>query len=176
MINIRGIDKAKILKALYEGSAPMGMGVLKAKEEPITLEECRELLKTQGYFDYLHGRPLKVALDTNTFDPRLYDRDNGEGAAEFLINEIIRKENEAFFRNQEKQVGVTYKFSKTLGEHKLTLILDAKTGNGTTRTIREYDYFHLNEYGPEERKDLITSDTYSMFQELIEPIIEELQK
>ena len=37
------------------------------------------------YFDYLYGRVMKVDLSKDTFDPFLYDRDNGQGAAERAI-------------------------------------------------------------------------------------------
>lgn len=34
-----------------------------------------------GYFDYLKGRVMKVSISGDSLDPRLYDRDNGQGAA-----------------------------------------------------------------------------------------------
>lgn len=37
------------------------------------------------YFDYLQGRVMKVDLAGDELDPRLYDRDNGEGAARRAI-------------------------------------------------------------------------------------------
>lgn len=47
----------------------------------MTTNEAEDLLKEQTYFDYLHGRVMKVGLSGDTLDPRLYDRDNGKGAA-----------------------------------------------------------------------------------------------
>ena len=38
-----------------------------------------------NYFDYLQGRVMKVRIQGDELDPRLYDRDNGEGAAEQAI-------------------------------------------------------------------------------------------
>ena len=46
------------------------------------------LLKEQSYFDYLYGRVLKVWIKGDELDSRLYNRDNGEGAAERAINTL----------------------------------------------------------------------------------------
>lgn len=40
------------------------------------------------YFDYLNGKVMKVDLGQDEFDPRLYDRDNGEGAAQRAIDNL----------------------------------------------------------------------------------------
>ena len=85
MIDIRGMDRAKVLAALYNASRVRGIGFLANGPEKITIAEARELLKKQTYFDYLYGRVMKVNLKGNQFDERLYDRDNGYGAAEDAI-------------------------------------------------------------------------------------------
>lgn len=90
-MDIRDLDKARILLALYNRSRVVGMGIFAAKEEPLTLEECRELLKKQTYFDYLYGRPLKVNLGREFLDTSLFDRDMGLGAAEFAILDEFTK-------------------------------------------------------------------------------------
>lgn len=87
MINIKGMDKGKVLKALYDNSHVQGLGFLSAIDN-FTLEDARELLKTQTYFDYLYGRILKVDLSENEFEEWLYDRDNGVGAAQRAIDSI----------------------------------------------------------------------------------------
>jgi hypothetical protein len=46
---------------------------------------AEEELKHGANFDYLHGRVMKVDLSGDSFDPWLYDRDNGEGAASRAI-------------------------------------------------------------------------------------------
>ena len=38
--------------------------------------------------EYLGGRVMKVNLSSKTFNPYLYYRDNGEGAAEAVISEL----------------------------------------------------------------------------------------
>jgi len=100
MIDIKGLNKARVLLALYNGSHVLGMGALAAKGEPLTLAECETLIaearfsvrqdphrKEVLYFDYLFGRVLKVDIGGDFLDERLYDRDLGFGAAENAILE-----------------------------------------------------------------------------------------
>lgn len=99
-IDIKGIDKAEILAALFNASHQQGLGILDFRgsaENRLTVEEARDLiagLEKQGHhitFDYLRGRVMKVDLSSNTLDPRLYDRDNGEGAAEAALLEVLTR-------------------------------------------------------------------------------------
>lgn len=100
MINISGLTKAFVLKALYDGSKFQGFGFLQAKDSPLTLEEatilCERHKDSRGYiyFDYLYGKVMKVEISTNELDPFLYDRDNGEGAAERAILKAIERSHE----------------------------------------------------------------------------------
>ncbi|NCE63055.1 hypothetical protein D1159_00315 [Pseudoflavonifractor sp. 524-17] len=87
MVDIKGMDKARVLKALYENSHLQGMGFMQASG-PITVEHCAGLLEKQTYFDYLYGRVLKVELSEDEFDERLYDRDCGEGAAQRAVDSV----------------------------------------------------------------------------------------
>jgi len=82
MISIKGLNKAEVLKNLYNNSKVQGMGFLQAKEGEMQTEEAEELLKQTMHFDYLYGKVMKVDLSGDKFDPHLYDRDNGNGAAE----------------------------------------------------------------------------------------------
>lgn len=92
VIDISGLDKAEVLHALYHRSHVQGLGILQAIPE-YTVDDARKDLDEQPgyYFDYLHGRVLKVDLFGDSFDSRLYDRDCGEGAAEAAINELRRR-------------------------------------------------------------------------------------
>lgn len=89
MVDIKGLDKARVLKALYDHSHVQGSGFLQAVPEGVvTVEHCAGLLEKQTYFDYLHGRVLKVELSGDEFDECLYDRDCGEGAAQRAVDSI----------------------------------------------------------------------------------------
>ena len=88
-INITGMNKAKILAALYNAARPQGMGLLHYTPEDMTEAEAAELLKQGTYFDYLKGRVMKVDLSKNELYVALYDRDNGNGAAEAAIRGAI---------------------------------------------------------------------------------------
>ena len=89
MVDIKGLDKARVLKALYEHSHVQGSGFLQAVPDGVvTVEHCKMLLGSQTYFDYLHGRVLKVDLSRDEFDERLYDRDCGEGAAQRAVDSV----------------------------------------------------------------------------------------
>ena len=89
MVDIKGLDKARVLKALYDHSHVQGSGFLQAVPDGVvTVEHCEMLLGSQTYFDYLHGRVLKVDLSGDEFDERLYDRDCGKGAAQRAVDSI----------------------------------------------------------------------------------------
>lgn len=86
MLSIKGLDKAEVLKALYDGAHLQGLGFLQAVPEgTVTVDHCRELLAHGTYFDYLYGRVLKVDLSGDEFDERLYERDNGVDSASRAI-------------------------------------------------------------------------------------------
>ena len=87
-ISIAGLDKAEVLCVLYNRAQTQGMGVLAFKPGDMLLDEAKELLKTQSYFDYVKGRVMKVRIEGDELNPRLYDRDNGQGAAADAIETI----------------------------------------------------------------------------------------
>lgn len=90
MINIFGISKAAVLAALYNNSKPQGLGFLHASKDPLTAAEAAEILKRDKSFDYLMGRSLKIDLSGDSFDPHLYNRDNGQGAAERALAPLLQ--------------------------------------------------------------------------------------
>jgi len=90
-MNIAGLDKAEVLAALYNGSRQQGMGFLQTRgAEGMTVEQAREELANneQQYLDYLHGRVMKISLRGDELDTLLYNRDNGQGAAEAVIEAL----------------------------------------------------------------------------------------
>lgn len=91
-IDIRGLDKAAVLVALYNRARTQGMGMLHYRPEDMTIAEAQAILaEGHTYFDYLHGRVMKIRLEGEDFDPALYDRDNGSGAAQAAIDSIVRE-------------------------------------------------------------------------------------
>lgn len=88
-LDISKLDKAAVLATLFNNSKQQGMGFLHARGKlPLSKEEAAELLQQETYFDYLHGRVMKVDLSGDSFDPWLYDRDNGSGAAERALKTL----------------------------------------------------------------------------------------
>lgn len=89
-VSIEGLDKSSVLAALYNASKPQGLGFLHFDPTPMTPEDAAKHIKDGGrlHFDYFQGRVMKVDLGGDSFDPWLYDRDNGEGAAQRAIDEL----------------------------------------------------------------------------------------
>ena len=85
-IDIKGLDKVEVVKALHAASRPLGMGFL---HEGSPLPDLRAQIDAgDTYFDYLCGRVMKVEVGNDELDPRLYDRDNGDGAAGRVIDSL----------------------------------------------------------------------------------------
>jgi len=82
-------QKAKVLAALYNGSKPLGMGIMHFDPAPMTEAQAATILSDREHFDYLKGRVMKVSLSEDTFDPFLYDRDNGQGAAARAVASVL---------------------------------------------------------------------------------------
>ncbi len=108
-IDVSDINSAELLAALYNRSSPLGLGFLHAKPGDMTVEQAQVLLDgaVEGdymgqplqrngnrYFDYLHGRVMKVEINGETLRTGLYDRDMGNGAAQKIV-EAIRSQKAA---------------------------------------------------------------------------------
>lgn len=91
-IDLKRLDKAAVLAALYNASKAQGMGIMHFDSAPMTVLEAAELLEASKewdyYFDYLKGRVMKVDLSGDELRFWGYDRDNGEGAAQRAIDGI----------------------------------------------------------------------------------------
>lgn len=93
VVDISGLDKAEVLLALWKGSHAQGMSFLGL--ETFDIEDARKIIAESKsmYFDYVAGHVIKCDLSGDTFNPRNYDRDNYEGAAEDVIDALRRGEN-----------------------------------------------------------------------------------
>lgn len=89
-IDITGLSKAELLAGLYNNARAQGMGFLHYEAKNMTTDEASALLAEGHRFDYLKGRVMKVSLrpDAVTLEAALYDRDNGQGAAQRVVNNL----------------------------------------------------------------------------------------
>lgn len=110
-VDISGLDKAEVLLALVNSAKMRGRGfagsfsqMIPSLLPPMDIAFTREIMlaaerrvacgekpRHAFYFDYIEGLPIKVDLSGDSFNPRLYDRDNGEGAAERAIAKLHRE-------------------------------------------------------------------------------------
>lgn len=90
-LNITGVDKAEILRVLYNHSKPLGMGMLQYIPGDLSTEDSQILIKRQKSFDYLQGRVMKIDLSGDTLRTGLYNRDNGDNAAEKILKPLLEK-------------------------------------------------------------------------------------
>lgn len=93
-IDVSKLDRAEMIQALYNAtSGVIGLPVSK----PMTLDEAKEVFKSytdgeQGkrwYIDYLRGRSMKIHFGKDILDTRLFDRDNGQGAAAAALKPLL---------------------------------------------------------------------------------------
>jgi hypothetical protein len=89
-MNIAGLSKPAVLAALFNASRQQGMGFMDRRgAQPMTEAEATKVIEARGlYFDYLYGRVMKTGIDGDEIETRLYDRDNGQGAAERAIKPL----------------------------------------------------------------------------------------
>ena len=89
-MNITGISKPALLAALFNASKQQGLGFMDHRgAAQMTEVEAAEVIAQHGlHFDYLRGRVMKISIDGDMLNPRLYDRDNGAGAAERAIERL----------------------------------------------------------------------------------------
>ena len=104
MVNIKGLDKARVLKALYDYAGDEGPGHLRASRE-ITVEDCAKALERTTHFEYLCGHLMTVDLSGDEFDPCVYDLHHGKGAAQRAVDSIRgeQKDSEEKERSLEEK-------------------------------------------------------------------------
>jgi hypothetical protein len=86
-MDITGISKPALLAALFNASKQQGLGFMDVRgAAPMTVEDAGQVIEQDGmHFDYLRGRVMKIDIEGDALNPRLYDRDNGDGAAERAV-------------------------------------------------------------------------------------------
>lgn len=115
-IDLKGLNKAEVLAALYNASKPQSMGFMQYTPEPMTTEQAAELLERQTYFDYLNGRVMKVDLAGDVLDPWGYDRDNGNGATARALASMHANNQEIRHTHADSTVRAAQQVQSKLGE------------------------------------------------------------
>lgn len=92
MINIKGLSKSQVLHALWHASKARRISFIGLLGESFTLEDAQKEVDDQPclYFDYVAGHIIKCDLSKDEFDERLFDKDNGDGAAAKAIENLRR--------------------------------------------------------------------------------------
>ena len=86
-VNITGLDKVKLLRALWDSSKPASFfridGVPPPKWDDRTAER-----DVKTYIDYHQGRAIKTDLTGDEADPWGYDREYGPGAFQRVAESV----------------------------------------------------------------------------------------
>lgn len=79
LIDASNCDKVKLIRALWRNTGVATFYSLNLVAPPPEPSD-EDILNHDPYFDYLKGRPIKTNFeDMSKLDPRLYDRDAGQG-------------------------------------------------------------------------------------------------
>jgi hypothetical protein len=89
-VDISGLDKMQVLKALWEESKTASFFAMMPKmAPPFSESEAQNVMNSKRpYFDYLSGRVIKTDFTTDQLNPWGYDRDNGKGAMQRVVNSV----------------------------------------------------------------------------------------
>ncbi|KAJ7936612.1 hypothetical protein B0H13DRAFT_2303663 [Mycena leptocephala] len=93
-IDIRGIDKLALTKALWERCSYAPAAARFGTNRPWDSSEMNKI--TDFKFNYLFGKEMKVDLNGDNADPSRYDRDVGAGEFDRIATSV---------RNQEEGSG-----------------------------------------------------------------------
>src|SRR5262249_49577479 len=86
--DIRGIDKADLVRALYRRARPRGDGWRRYNpSDSLSDAEVQAVLNDPDIY-YLKGRVMKIDLTGNTVNTSLYNQENGIGRAEKIIADL----------------------------------------------------------------------------------------
>lgn len=91
MIDIKGIPRDELLKELWEDSITASFYYWNDIAPPVfDIMKAREQVLGDGYCDYICGRVIKAQIygENDMVNPYLYDRDNGEGAFQNVVNKL----------------------------------------------------------------------------------------
>ena len=157
MVSIEGLDKAKVLHALWHGSHVQGLSFMGLNPEGFSFEHAKEIIEERQrkhqslYFDYLEGHVIKCDITKDVFDEFLYDRDCGPGAAQRAIDTLTA--NEIKERVTESGLKISFdsytnKNMRALRDVLSTMVLSAQCGFEADKGILvDYPYYIAYENG-----------------------------
>ena len=90
-IDISIINRDELLEALWLHSKPAAFFAGHSMNPPeFNLEKAKASLDYSSYADYICGRAIKSNIyESNTVDPWGYDRHNGQGAFQTVVNSLL---------------------------------------------------------------------------------------
>jgi hypothetical protein len=89
-VNISGLDKITLLQRLFDRAKPRGRGFEHHNPNNTLSPEAAQMIieNGNGEIDYLFGRVMKVHVAGDTLNTRLFNRDNGAGVAEQVVQNL----------------------------------------------------------------------------------------
>jgi hypothetical protein len=94
MVDVTGINRDDLLKALWENSKPASFFSFNPVAAPkFDLDDAKRSTQSGGYVDYACGRCIKAAIygNSDTIDPFGYDREYGSGSFQKIVDKLKSK-------------------------------------------------------------------------------------
>lgn len=86
-VNIAGIDKIKLLEALWKNAKPASYFTFEGVSPP-AFDSVMAGVSVKKYIDYYAGRCIKIDISEDSANPDLYDLEYGSGSFESVINKL----------------------------------------------------------------------------------------
>jgi hypothetical protein len=88
MVDISGVDKLQLLKALWSSQKTASFFTNIPSMAPAFDESAASAAIARGHIDYFSGRAIKADLSGDVAQPYLYDRDAGPGAMQRIVMQL----------------------------------------------------------------------------------------
>ena len=86
-VSIKGVDKVKLLTALWKGAKPAAFFAFSGRISPI-FDESAAKDAVRGYIDYYCGRCIKTDLSGDIANPTSYDAEWGAGSFQKIVKSL----------------------------------------------------------------------------------------
>ena len=90
-VDISGLNKGMLLLELWSNSKPASFFSMNGMTPPPFNAEKAQGAAQRGYIDYYEGRCIKADLTGDDAEPRLYDRDFGDGSFLRVVTDMRRR-------------------------------------------------------------------------------------